>query len=139
MEKDKEKKVRGEDGEGKLVQDKYVPEENMTKVSPIANGESEQSFFSSDKTYHYSLKKAFSAEWSITHHMIKVLGPKKNTHYKILHSLIIWFLNEIREANKACQGTYFYFTWEKLLDMKRKMMYESVTFFLAFEMNCNGL
>lgn len=25
------------------------------------------------------------------------------------------------------------------LDMKRKMMYESVTFFLAFEMSCNGL
>lgn len=61
-EKDKEKKVRGEDGEGKLVQDKYVPEENMTKILPITNGESKQSFFSSDKTYHYSLKKAFSAE-----------------------------------------------------------------------------
>lgn len=43
-EKDKEKNVRGKDREGKLVQDKYVPEENMTKVSPITNGESKQSF-----------------------------------------------------------------------------------------------
>lgn len=62
MKKNKEKKVRGEDREGKLVQEKYVSEENMTEVSPITNSESKQSFFSSAKTYQYAVKKAFSAK-----------------------------------------------------------------------------
>lgn len=54
MKKNKEK------GEGKLVQKKYVPEENMTKVSPITS--ITMSFFSGAKTYQYALKKAFSAK-----------------------------------------------------------------------------
>lgn len=62
MEKDKEKKVRGEDRDGKLDQKKHVLEENVAKVSPVPNGKRKQNFFSSDKMYHYSLKKAFSAE-----------------------------------------------------------------------------
>jgi len=61
MKKNKEKKVRGEDTEGKLVQEKYVSEENKTEVSPIANSENKQSFFSSAKTYQYALKMAFAA------------------------------------------------------------------------------
>lgn len=62
MQEDKVKKVRWEDREGKLVQEKYIPEENMTKVSPITSGEAQQSVFLSGSVYHYYLKKASSAE-----------------------------------------------------------------------------
>lgn len=45
MENNKEKKVREEDREGKLVQEKYILEENVTKVSPITKSESNKSLF----------------------------------------------------------------------------------------------